>query len=94
MRVTQAKQWRKRVYVGYIDGRPDYRMIDTGLGGWGNGGYCTTIIVFTDKARAQQEYEDVRPMELSEVLHAPETDGDRIARLEEALRLAKKDKPK
>ncbi len=62
----RTKRWSKRVYVGYIDGRPDYRMIDTGFGGWGNGGY-RTIIVFTDKSRAKQEYEDVRPMELGEV---------------------------
>jgi hypothetical protein len=59
----RRKPWRKRVWVGFQEGRPDYRMIDTGWGGWGEGGY-RTIIVFTDKARARREYEDVRRMEL------------------------------
>lgn len=60
---TKKRLYRKRVYVGICDGRPDYRMIDTGFGGWGKGGY-RTIIVFTDKARARKEYEKVVAMEL------------------------------
>jgi hypothetical protein len=64
--VARKKKFSKRVYVGFSDGRPDYRMIDTGRGGWGNGGY-RTIIVFTDKTRASQEYEDVRVFELRQV---------------------------
>jgi hypothetical protein len=64
--VARKKKFSKRVYVGFCDGRPDYRMIDTGRGGWGNGGY-RTIITFTDKTRARQEYEDVRVFELRQV---------------------------
>lgn len=60
----RKKSWSKRVWVGFSGGRPDYRMIDTGFGGWGNGGY-RTLAIFTDKARAKREYEDVRPMTLS-----------------------------
>ena len=63
--MPRKKKWSKRVWVGICDGRPDYRIIDTGRGGWGNGGY-RTIIVFTDKARAKQEYELVKPMILTE----------------------------
>ncbi len=58
-----GKRWRKKVWIGFTDGQPDYRMIDTGQGGWGHGGY-RTIIIFTDKKRARREYEDVRPMAL------------------------------
>ena len=57
------KCWRKKVWIGFRDGRPAYTMIDTGFGGWGHGGYWT-IIIFTDKKRARREYEDVRLMEL------------------------------
>lgn len=64
-RKQKRKPFSKRVFVGFCDGRPDYRMIDTGFGGWGNGGY-RTIIVFTDKKRAQREYEEVRVFELRE----------------------------
>lgn len=63
--MARKKKWRKRMWVGYSDGRPAYTMIDTGFGGWGKGGY-RTLAIFTDKARAKREYEDVRPMELRE----------------------------
>lgn len=56
--------WSKRVWVGFSDGRPDYRIIDTGYGGWGCG-YYRTLAIFTDMARARFEYEDVRPMLLT-----------------------------
>lgn len=66
MRKKKRKKWSKRVWVGICEGRPDYRMIDTGWGGWGNGGY-RTIIVFTDRKRAREEYECVRRFDLREI---------------------------
>ena len=70
--VKKQSRWSKRVWVGFCDGRPDYRIIDTGWGGWGNGGY-RTIIVFTNRARARREYQDVRPMELRAVMRQART---------------------
>ena len=62
----RKQPFRKRVWVGICDGRPNYTLIDTGFGGWGNGS-MRTIIIFTSKARAKQQYEKVQQFELREV---------------------------
>lgn len=58
-----AERRRKKVWVGFSDGRPAYTVIDTGFGGWGKS--CErTIVIFTNKSRAKRQYDDVRQMEL------------------------------
>jgi hypothetical protein len=54
-------------WAGFSDGAIDIREVDTGFGGFGN----ETIPVpalFKSKAMARREYEDVRKVEIREVV--------------------------
>ena len=61
------KLYKRRVWGGFVADRIDYRMIDTGHGGWGQGGAMMTLAVYTSKAIAKKHYEDVRRIEVREL---------------------------
>lgn len=60
------KLYKRKVWGGFVDGRLYMQMIDTGFGGWGNGGVKAPAI-YTEKRRAQREFQDVRPIEIREL---------------------------
>ena len=70
MKAKRSAQKRKRVYLGFADGRPAYTLIDTGFGGWGKGCY-RSLAFFIDKASAKHEYEDFSPGLLTYYLLRP-----------------------
>lgn len=53
----------KTLWGGFIDGNLDVREIDTGWGGWGQG-FIRMPMVFTTRAEARRQYEDVRKVEV------------------------------
>jgi hypothetical protein len=63
------KPYRRKVWGGFVDHRLHYRMVDTGFGGWG-GRATMTLAIFTSRRDAKREYQDVRPIEVSELVNA------------------------
>lgn len=64
--MSKRKPYVRKCWGGFVAGRLHYTMIDTGFGGWGSGGMMT-MAVFTNKAIAERQYEDVRQIEIREV---------------------------
>ena len=61
-----AKLYRRRVWGGFVNGRLHITEIDTGFGGYGRT-LDKTLAIFRSRVRAQRAYQDVRPMEISEL---------------------------
>jgi len=50
---------------GFVDGKLDFRTMDTGLGGYGGAkGKKEVAAVFRHRISARQEYQDVRRVEI------------------------------
>jgi len=55
-----------QLWGGFVDGKLDITTMDTGFGGFGSGdGIRKIAAIFWSKKAAREEYQDVRPINLT-----------------------------
>lgn len=59
-----------KMWGGFTDNKLDFRIVDDGWGGWGQR-RRTMPALFTNRREARRQYEDVRRIELEEVMYMP-----------------------
>ncbi len=62
----KRKLYTRRCWGEFTDGRLHLHPMDNSYGGFGHG-EIIGFAIFTDKARALKEYEDVRRIEIREI---------------------------
>jgi len=56
---------KRKLWGGFVNDKLDIRDVDTGWGGWGESRERMPAI-FTSRAAARRQYEDVRPVSFVE----------------------------
>lgn len=63
-------RYKRQLWGGFVNGKLDHlRGMDTGWGGFGSGdGNRIIPAIFTSRKAAREEYQDVRPVEVRELV--------------------------
>lgn len=67
-RVDGRRRYKVRLWGGFCDNTLSMSEVDTGFGGFGTGeGTARMPAIFTSKAKARKQFEDVRAIEIREL---------------------------
>jgi hypothetical protein len=64
--LREGKMKPVKAWGGFVDGRLNWHLADTGLGGWGVT-YRQMPAMFRTRREARKEYQDVRRVKITEV---------------------------
>lgn len=64
-----GKKFKKKFWGGFVDNKLHVHQMDTGFGGIGSGSGLRQIpAIFTNWKSARQQYQDVRSIEIAELV--------------------------
>lgn len=61
-----AKMKAVKAWGGFVDGKLNMMLVDTGFGGWGKT-HRIVPAIFKNRKSAREEYQDVRPVQITEL---------------------------